>query len=60
MFFDDLLLRTNELLKRFPGVLAKYQDRFRYILVDGTKRYQPFSIFNLQKHFLQEDLQNIW
>ena len=34
MDFDDLLLRTNELLTRFPEVLTKYQDRFRYILVD--------------------------
>ncbi len=34
MDFDDLLLRTNELLARFPEVLAKYQERFRYILVD--------------------------
>ncbi|WP_394331937.1 ATP-dependent helicase [Maribacter antarcticus] len=34
MDFDDLLLRTNELLTRFPDVLMKYQDRFRYILVD--------------------------
>jgi len=34
MDFDDLLLRTNELLTRYPQVLAKYQDRFRYILVD--------------------------
>ena len=34
MDFDDLLLKTNELLTRFPRVLAKYQDRFRYILVD--------------------------
>ena len=34
MDFDDLLLRTNELLTRFPDVLAKYQNRFRYILVD--------------------------
>ena len=34
MDFDDLLLRTNELLARFPECLAKYQDRFRYIMVD--------------------------
>ena len=34
MDFDDLLLKTNELLNRFPDVLAKYQDRFRYIMVD--------------------------
>ena len=34
MDFDDLLLKTNELLNRFPDVLAKYQGRFKYILVD--------------------------
>jgi DNA helicase-2/ATP-dependent DNA helicase PcrA len=34
MDFDDLLLKTNELIFRFPEVLHKYQDRFRYILVD--------------------------
>ncbi|WP_348797345.1 ATP-dependent helicase [Flavobacterium adhaerens] len=34
MDFDDLLLKTNELLTRFPDVLAKYQNRFRYLLVD--------------------------
>ena len=34
MDFDDLLLRTNELLNVFPEVLAKYQNRFQYILVD--------------------------
>lgn len=34
MDFDDLLLKTNELLNRFPEVLAKYQTRFQYILVD--------------------------
>ena len=34
MDFDDLLLRTNELLTRFPDVLAKYQQKFKYILVD--------------------------
>ena len=34
MDFDDLLLKTNELLNVFPDVLAKYQNRFRYILVD--------------------------
>ncbi|MFK8267511.1 ATP-dependent helicase [Capnocytophaga cynodegmi] len=34
MDFDDLLLKTNELLNMHPDVLAKYQNRFRYILVD--------------------------
>ena len=34
MDFDDLLLKTNELLNVYPEVLAKYQNRFQYILVD--------------------------
>jgi len=34
MDFDDLLLKTNELLTLHPDVLMKYQNRFRYILVD--------------------------
>jgi len=34
MDFDDILLNTYLLLRNFPDVLAKYQDRFRYILVD--------------------------
>ena len=34
MDFDDLLLKTNELLNKFPEALSKYQDKFRYILVD--------------------------
>ncbi len=34
MDFDDLLFNTNVLLKNFPEVLDKYQDKFRYILVD--------------------------
>lgn len=32
--FDDLLSRTIELFKKDPAVLAKYQDLFRYILID--------------------------
>lgn len=34
MDFDDLLFKTNILLKQFPEVLYKYQQKFRYILVD--------------------------
>jgi len=34
MDFDDLLFNTNILLRDFPDVLIKYQDKFRYILVD--------------------------
>lgn len=34
MDFDDLLFNMNVLLRDFPDVLLKYQERFRYILVD--------------------------
>ncbi|MGE5420632.1 MAG: ATP-dependent helicase [Chloroflexota bacterium] len=34
MDFDDLLLNTNILFRDFPDVLAAYQQRFSYILVD--------------------------
>ncbi|MCL1867957.1 MAG: exodeoxyribonuclease V subunit gamma [Paludibacter sp.] len=34
MDFDDLLLNTNVLFRSFPDVLAKFQQFFRYILVD--------------------------
>jgi DNA helicase-2/ATP-dependent DNA helicase PcrA len=32
--FDDLLTKTVELFKQAPKILSKYQNRFRYILVD--------------------------
>ena len=34
MDFDDLLLQTNILLRDAPEVLAQYQERFKYVLVD--------------------------
>lgn len=34
MDFDDLLFNMNILLRDFPEVLLKYQERFRYIMVD--------------------------
>src|SRR4051794_32645802 len=34
MDFDDLLVRTVELLERFPDVRERWQDRFRHLLVD--------------------------
>lgn len=34
MDFDDLLFKTNELLRDFPEVLNKYQHKFSHILVD--------------------------
>lgn len=34
MDFDDLLMNTNLLLHQHPEVARKYQEKFRYILVD--------------------------
>lgn len=34
MDFDDLLYKTNILLRDHPDVLHKYQHKFRYIMVD--------------------------
>ncbi|GAA4806211.1 3'-5' exonuclease [Olivibacter ginsenosidimutans] len=34
MDFDDLLFKTNVLLKEHPEVLYKYQTKFRYLMVD--------------------------
>lgn len=34
MDFDDLLLNTNLLLHQHPDILRKYQEKFRFILVD--------------------------
>ena len=32
--FEDLLLKTEELFMNYPDVLARYQEMFKYILVD--------------------------
>ncbi|MEM7040108.1 MAG: UvrD-helicase domain-containing protein, partial [Bacteroidota bacterium] len=34
MDFDDLLMKPIELFKKFPKILYKWQQRFRYIMVD--------------------------
>lgn len=68
MDFDDLLLKTNELLTRFPEVLAKYQNRFRYVLVDeyqDTNHSQYLIIKALSDRFqnicvVGDDAQSIY
>ncbi len=49
MDFDDLLFKMYELLVRFPDALAKYQHRFKYILIDeyqdtNTAQYQVIKM----------------
>lgn len=34
MDFDDLLFKTNVLLREHPEVLYKYQNKFKYLMVD--------------------------
>lgn len=34
MDFDDLLFKTNVLLKDYPDVLYKYQNKFKFLMVD--------------------------
>ena len=34
MDFDDLLLKTYQLLENHPDVLLKYQEKFKYLLID--------------------------
>jgi DNA helicase-2/ATP-dependent DNA helicase PcrA len=53
MDFDDLLLNTNILFRDFPDVLARYQERFGYILVD---EYQDT---NYSQYLIVKKLSNI-
>ncbi len=41
MDFDDLLFKFYELLKNVPESLAKYQRKFRYILIDEYQDTNP-------------------
>ena len=34
MDFDDIILNTVQLFKQYPEVLEKYQEQFKYIMVD--------------------------
>ena len=54
MDFDDLLFMTNTLFKKNEDVLRKYQDYFRYILVD---EYQDtnYSQYLIVKRLAEPD-----
>ncbi len=68
MDFDDLLFNTNILLRDHPEVLLKYQDKFRYILVDeyqDTNFSQYVIVKQLAARFLNlcvvgDDAQSIY
>lgn len=50
MDFDDLLFNTNVLFRDHPDVLNKYQQRFRYVLVD------EFQDTNLSQYLITKKL----
>jgi DNA helicase II / ATP-dependent DNA helicase PcrA len=52
--FDDLILRTIELFEKNPKTLAKYQDKFKYILID---EYQDT---NQAQYILTKKLSSRW
>ena len=68
MDFDDLLFKTNILLKNHPEVLYKYQEKFKYILVDeyqDTNHSQYVIIKSLAARFenicvVGDDAQSIY
>ena len=68
MDFDDLLLKTYQLLTSSDEVLQKYQDRFQYILVDeyqDTNHSQYLIVKSLADRFqnlcvVGDDAQSIY
>ncbi|HEX8174553.1 MAG TPA: UvrD-helicase domain-containing protein [Pyrinomonadaceae bacterium] len=55
--FDDLLIKTVQLLRRVEEVRAKYNERFRYILVDEYQDTNSLQFALIR--FLTEKQQNI-
>jgi DNA helicase-2/ATP-dependent DNA helicase PcrA len=68
MDFDELLLQTNLLFRDHPDVLARYQEQFRYVLVDeyqDTNFAQHLIVMRLcEKHqhvfVVGDDAQSIY
>ena len=68
MDFDDLLLQTNILLRDCPDVLERYQEQFKYILVDeyqDTNYAQYIIVRRLSQHHVKvcvvgDDAQSIY
>ena len=52
--FDDMLLLTYSLFAAHPGVLGRYQDRFRHLMVD------EFQDTNIAQYALARQLAGKW
>ena len=55
--FDDLIFMTVELFRKCPEILEKYQDRFKYIMVDeyqdtNASQYQLIKLLSAKHHNL--------
>lgn len=55
--FDDLLIKTVRLLQRSPEVREKYNERYKYILVDEYQDTNPLQLSLIK--YLTEKQQNI-
>jgi len=55
--FDDLLIKTVRLLRKSSAVRDKYNDRYKYILVDEYQDTNPLQLALLK--YLTEKQQNI-
>ncbi len=57
MDFDDIIFNTVILFNEFPEILEKYQDQFRYIMVDeyqdtNTLQYELIRLLSLKNQNL--------
>ncbi|MBX3288574.1 MAG: UvrD-helicase domain-containing protein [Acidobacteria bacterium] len=55
--FDDLLIKTVRLLGRSPEIREKYNDRYKYILVDEYQDTNPLQLSLIR--YLTEKQENI-
>jgi len=55
--FDDLIIKTVQLLRRVPEVRERYNDKFKYILVDEYQDTNSLQFALIR--FLTEKQQNI-
>ncbi|NIA11594.1 MAG: UvrD-helicase domain-containing protein, partial [Nitrospiraceae bacterium] len=47
--FDDLIMKTVHIFQKYPAILKKYQERFKYVLVDEYQdtNHAQYALVNL-------------
>lgn len=66
--FDDLIFETVKMLRNYPDILARYQEQFRYIMIDEYQdtngaQYQMTKLLAQQHHnicVVGDDWQSIY